>query len=199
MKRFFIIILATFFIGCSLALTFKVNISNSHIEESIIIEKPFLVVLKNLAKKSSFEKIIEQNDANLIEKKWDYLNVEVPRRILRIKDYQLNGVMNFSIEKYDKDLGKLELKFIQNIHLDENLLIIKINLYEQHKNIILYEKNIKVQPIDQKTSKISIKSEIKIKKYIPFFIKNNMNEKVQKNNEKDILNLINNLKKIILN
>jgi hypothetical protein len=177
--------------------TFKNISSYSNKEESFVSDKPFLVVIKNLATKKSFEEIIEQNDAVLEEKTWDYLDISIPKRVLKIREYELNGKMNFSILKKDLDLGELRLFFEQLIHLDKKSLNIKIDLLKEHKNVIIYNKTVEIVPLDEKSSKIFIKSEIKINKFIPFFYENYMNEKVEKNNEKDILELKNNLKKII--
>ena len=185
------------FLIISFFLTFKNISSFSSKEESFVSDKPFLVVIKNLATKKSFEEIIEQNDAVLEEKTWDYLDISIPKRVLKIREYELNGKMNFSILKKDLDLGELRLFFEQLIHLDKKSLNIKIDLLKEHKNVIIYNKTVEIVPLDEKSSKIFIKSEIKIKKFIPFFYENYMNKKVEKNNKKDILELKNNLKKII--
>jgi hypothetical protein len=197
MKKILFCFLLICFLIISFFLTFKNISSYSSKEESFVSDKPFLVVIKNLATKKSFEKIIEQNDAVLEEKTWDYLDISIPKRVLKIREYELNGKMNFSILKKDLDLGELRLFFEQLIHLDKKSLNIKIDLLKEHKNVITYNKTVEIVPLDEKSSKIFIKSEIKIKKFIPFFYENYMNKKVEKNNEKDILKLKNNLKKII--
>jgi hypothetical protein len=197
MKKMLFCFLLICFLIISFFLTFKNISSFSSKEESFVSDKPFLVVIKNLATKKSFEEIIEQNDAVLEEKTWDYLDISIPKRVLKIREYELNGKMNFSILKKDLDLGELRLFFEQLIHLDKKSLNIKIDLLKEHKNVIIYNKTVEIVPLDEKSSKIFIKSEIKIKKFIPFFYENYMNKKVEKNNKKDILELKNNLKKII--
>lgn len=176
--------------------TFRSNEANSVQETSFIIEKPFISVIKNLATKDSLEKTIEESDGVLVEKNWDYLNLEVPRRILRIKDYVLNGKMNFVVEKNDSDLGQLRLPFVQNVHLDDQVFSIETSLVDAQKNILSYNKNIVIKPIDNNKTEVALKSEIKVKKFIPFFYEKYMNDKVEKNNKQDLEDLKNNLNEI---
>lgn len=189
-----VLLIATLAIG--IFLSFKNNVSHAVKEESFVIEKPFIAVVKNLATKDSLERMIEESDATLIEKKWEYLDLEVPKRILRIKDYKLNGKLVFVIEKKDADLGDLKIPFVQNVHLDNNVFNVKTNLSSQQKNILFYEKVIEIKPLDERSSKVYLKSEIKIEKTIPFFFKNYMNKKVEQNNEQDFKELKNNLNTI---
>jgi hypothetical protein len=196
MKKAFFVCMVAFFLFLPIFFVFTNNVSTSCIEQSFVLDEPFLMLIKDLAKKDSFEKIIEQNDAILVDKTWNYLEIDLPKKILRIREYQMNGELKFTIQKHDESLGNIELKFIQIIHLDKDLLKVNIHLIKEHKNVILYNKILEIRPMNQYSSNIYIKSELKIKKFIPFFAKNYMNEKVKKNNEKDVILLKNNLKKL---
>ena len=137
------------------------------------------------------EKTVEDNDGRLRSKNWQSFVVEVPKKILRVKEYKLQGKLDFVVEKEDDSLGKLVLPFEQNVSVDKDVFHIKTNLKEPQKNITLYNKAIEITPSleDHLKTQVSIKNEIKIKKLIPFFLKDFMDKKVEKNNKEDLENL----------
>jgi hypothetical protein len=169
--------------------------SNSIDQISFVVDKPYLSVVKNLSKKDSLEGIVRENDATLIEKSWENFNIDVPRRVLRVKDYKISGILYFKIEKNDSFLGKMVIPFVQTVNFDRNTLKIDIKLREIQKNLIFYEKNIKITPIsDENKTFVEIKSELTVKNKIPFFFKDFMDKKVTENNKNDIKKLESNLK-----
>ena len=76
----------------------------------------------------------------------------------------------------------------QNIHVDKNTFNINTNLSQPQKNILSYNKSVVITPStdDSLTTHVEIKSELKVKKLIPFFFRNLMNKKVEETNKKDI-------------
>ena len=154
-------------------------------EVNFIINKPYLSVVKSLATKESLEKTIEDSNGRLRSKNWQSFVVEVPKKILRIKEYKLEGKLDFIFEKEDDSLGKLVLPFEQNVNVDKDVFNIKTNLKEPQKNVTLYNKAIEIAPSleDSLKTQVSIKNEIKIKKLIPFFLKDFKDKKVEKNNK----------------
>jgi ABC-type sugar transport system permease subunit len=160
-------------------------------EVNFVINKPYLSVVKSLATKESLEKTVEDGNGRLRSKNWQSFVVEVPKKILRIKEYKLEGKLDFVVEKEDDSLGRLVLPFEQNVSVDKDIFHIKTNLKEPQKNVTLYNKAIEITPSleDHLKTQVSIKNEIKIKKFIPFFLKDFMNKKVEKTNKEDLENL----------
>jgi hypothetical protein len=172
--------------------------SRTELECEFIIDKPYILVVKSLATKNSMEKMIQENEGVITYKNWENFNVEVPKRILRLKEYKLDGKLRFTVEKIDHDLGHIKLPFVQELHLDNHILNIKTGLIASQKQIIVYNKVIEISPlVENETSlqktHVSIKSELKVKKLIPFFFKDFMNDKVKQTNQKDIDQIKNNI------
>lgn len=181
-----------------IAFAFSFSNHESYNESSIELQldKPYILVTKELATKQSLEKTIEDNDAKLVSKEWESFVVEVPKRIIKLREYELLGKLNFSIEKESLDLGNIKLNFEQNIDINKNIFKIDTKLKESQKNVLVLNKLIEISPFENKT-KLIIKSEIKIKKIIPFFAKKIMDKKVEEYNKKDLENLKNKLLSII--
>lgn len=191
----FLSISAYFLSNVSKKILFKTHESNSDQQISFTIEKPYLEVVQNIAKKDFLEKIIEQNDAVLVEKTWKNFDIQVPQRVLRIKEYKIHGNLDFLIEKHDKFLGNLLIPFTQTINFDKNMLKIDTNLQKSHEKITFYEKNIEITPfLDENKTFVEIKSKLSIKNQIPFFLKETMDKKVDENNKKDVKKLEDTLK-----
>ncbi len=176
----------------------KVHESESVETSDFVIESPYLLVIKGLASKNSLEKIVEENDGVVKNKNWDSFQVEVPRRILRIREYKLEGTMKFTVEKKDPDLGHLELPFVQEMHLDDQILSINTRLVSPQEHIASCQRTIEVSPsVEQgglaERTHVSIKSELKVRKTIPFFFGKMMDERVARSNKKDLEQLKSNI------
>jgi hypothetical protein len=165
----------------------------SNIKQSFEINKPYLNVLKDFSTKNSLEKIVEQNNAVLLDKKWEYLNIEVVR-IRKPRQWNVDGRLIFIIETKDSDLGKQKLEFYQDIDLKNNVMIIKTSLASPGKNIILCERTIKFFEKEQKDKTlVEIESKLEVKKLIPKFFIKTMDKKVDENNLREVENLKNNI------
>jgi hypothetical protein len=171
--------------------------SNSTEEICFTIDKPYIAVVKDLATKNSLEKMVEDHEGTVTQKNWDSFNVEVPKRILRLKQYKIDGCLKFTVEKKDKDLGDLKLPFVQDFQLDDKKFSVNTKLVDPQENITEYNKNIEITPKDENglptKTNICLKSELKVKKLIPFFFSNYMDEKVKQNNIDDLNDLKNNI------
>lgn len=163
----------------------------------LVIDKPYFSSIKEIITKNLLEKIAEKNNSKITKKKWDYLNLEMPR-IIRPKTWNINGKLKFSTFSKNEDFGELKLNFIQDVDIEKDILIIKTYLNEPTVNILEYKKEIKIQPFNDKT-KLFLLSKIKIQKTIPEFFSEYMNEKVKKYNEIEIQKLKDELLKIIKN
>lgn len=155
-----------------------------------VIDAPYLAVVRGLAKKDSLERIVEDNDAKVTGKNWESFQIEVPRRLLKIKDYRLEGTLKFAVEKKDPDLGELKLPFVQDMRLDDQILSIKTRLEIPQKHISSYDKKVEISPdLEegplQKTH-VSVSCELAVRKTIPFFFGKAMDGKVANANRKDI-------------
>lgn len=164
--------------------------SRSSEKIEFFIDKPYLAVIKGMATKNSLEKIVEDSDGVVTNKNWDHFQVEVPKRVLRLKEYKLEGVLKFNVEKTDPSLGKLRLPFTQEIHLDDQVLFLKTKLDESQKHVVVCDKIVEVSPVIEEglslhRTHVSIRSELKVKKTIPFFFKIIMDDKVSQANKKD--------------
>jgi len=198
MKKYILPVLGTILIAFGY---FCMHIHESHSSEEIefIMEKPYLQVIKGLATKNSLEKIVEDSDGVVTNKNWENFNVEIPQRILRIRDYKIEGTMTFTVEKKDKELGGLRLPFIQKINLDKEIFSLKTNLTSPQPQILAYEKIVEISPsLEDALPKthVSAKSELKIRKTIPFFFKEYMDKKVAETNRRDLEQLKSNIMKI---
>ena len=198
MKKYILPVLGTILRACGY---FCMQIHESHSSEEIefTIEKPYLQVIKGLATKNSLEKIVEDSDGVVTNKNWENFNVEIPQRILRIRDYKIEGTMTFTVEKKDKELGELRLPFIQKINLDKEVFSLKTNLTSPQPQILAYEKIVEISPsLEDALPKthVSAKSELKIRKTIPFFFKEYMDKKVAETNRRDLEQLKSNIMKI---
>lgn len=191
MKKFLIPALVTVIV---LVCYFSIIEHKSSSTESIefVVEKPYLVVAKGIATKNSLEKIVEQQEGVVKGKEWVKFEVEVPQRILRIKDYSLEGEMKFVVEKNDPSLGKLVLPFEQQINMDKNILKIKTKLCECNEKIQDCSRLIEITPqIDKESihaTNVKITSSLKVVKEIPFFLKSTMDQKVEENNKSELEN-----------
>ena len=183
LNLFVLFLLITFF-----NLSLENHESSSLEKASFIINKPYLTVVKSLSTKESLEKTINDNNGKLAYKQWEAFTVEVPKKILRLREYKVEGKLNFLVEKQDKDLGELRLPFEQNIFIDNQIFTINVKLSEPQKNVIFYNKIVNITPSSEDSLKtvVEIHSELKIKKRIPFFFANFMNKKVIENNKKDL-------------
>lgn len=164
----------------------------SNIKQSFEVNKPYLNVLKDFSTKNSLEKIVEQNNAVLLDKKWEYLNLEVIR-IRKPRQWNVDGRLIFTIEINNSDLGKQKLEFYQDIDLKNNVMIIKNGLVSPGKSIILCEKTIKFFEKDKDKTLVEIESKLEVKKLIPKFFIEIMDKKVDENNLKEVENLKNNI------
>jgi len=164
--------------------------SHSSTNTEFFIDKPHLAVIKGMATKNSLEKIVEDNDGVVTNKNWEGFQIEVPRRVLRLKEYKLEGVLKFNVEKTDPSLGKLSLPFTQEIHLDDQVLLLRTKLVESQKHVIMCDKIVEISPVIEEGgpphgTHVAIKSELKVKKTIPFFFRKMMDDKVDQANKKD--------------
>ena len=76
-----------------LASYFSLQNHESLSEERIefFMNKPYVAVVKELATKNSLEKMVQENDGFVKSKEWEFFNVEVPQRILRIREYKIHS------------------------------------------------------------------------------------------------------------
>jgi hypothetical protein len=162
------------------------------------IEKPYLGVVKELATKNSLERMVQDSNGTITEKNWENFEVEVPKRPLRLKEYKLEGTLRFTVEKKDSDLGELRLPFVQEMHLDKQVLSLKTRLSSPQEKIPEYDKTVEISPLAEEGSPmpkthVAIRSELKVKKTVPFFFKKFMDEKVAETNKKDTEQLKSNI------
>jgi hypothetical protein len=141
---------------------------------------------------------VEENDGKVTNKNWEDFQVEVPQRLLRLREYKLEGRLKFEVEKTDRDLGELKLPFVQEIHLDDEVLRLRTSLETPQKQVVKYEKNVEISPAlehdgpVQKTH-VYMLSELKVRKTIPFFFGKTMDERVGRSNKKDLERFKNNI------
>jgi hypothetical protein len=162
--------------------------SYSTSEDSFVVNKPYLSVVKSLASKESLEKVVEENNGILKNKQWQSFTVEVPKRIFKVKEYNLEGLLYFTVEKHDADLGDLSLLFEQKVFVNKDVFKINTNLREPQKNVSICNKFIEISPSldDSLKTQVLIKNELKINKLIPFFFNKLMDSKVKYAAEKDL-------------
>jgi hypothetical protein len=154
------------------------------------IDRPFLQVVRNLATKNSLERIAEDNDATVTGKYWENFNVEVPQRILRLRDYRLEGTLKFTVERLDPDLGRLRLTLTQNMDLDETGLRLETHLARPDRNVTELSKTVEITPIrDRQATGVRVVSQLGVSKTIPFFLKEHMDMKVDDNNDEGLRRL----------
>ena len=193
MKIFKSLVLTLLVSGAILCFLNENHVKESNIEQSFEVNKPYFSVLKDFSAKNSLEKIVEQNNAVLLDKKWEYLNLEVVR-IRKPRQWNVDGRLIFTIETKDNDLGKQKLEFHQDINLKNNVMLITTGLTSPGKNIISCERTIKFFEGDQKDKTlVEIESKLVIKKFIPSFFIKTMDKKVEENNLREVENLKNNI------
>jgi hypothetical protein len=110
------------------------------------VESPYLAVIKGMATKNSLEKIIEENNGVVKNKNWESFQVEVPRRILRIKEYKIEGIMRLHMKRRILTLVILELRFVQEMHLDDQVLFMNTRLVSPHEHVTACRRTIEVSP-----------------------------------------------------
>lgn len=200
MKKILSVILAVFILIFGLYFAYKVlfilHTSTSEENATIVLDQTYFSAIKKLATKNSLEKIAEKNNSKIIDKNWEYLNLEMPK-ILRPKTWIVDGKLNFSTKTIDKDLGEMQLDFCQDVNIEKENFIIKTYLSKPCANILEYNKEIKIIPLDKKIQ-IELSSKIKITKKIPAYFADYMNKQVKEHNKKDLEDLKNNLTNIIM-
>jgi hypothetical protein len=197
MKKYILPILGTILIACGY---FCMESHESHSTEQIefTIDKPYLQVVKGLATKNSLEKIVEDSDGVIAKKNWKSFNVEMPQMALRIREYKIEGELEFTVNKKDSDLGELKLPFVQKMNLDKHVLSLDTELAEPQPSIPAYSKTVEVSPLVEEDMKTHVmaKSELKVRKTIPFFFKDHMDRKVAESNKRDLDRLKSNIMSI---
>lgn len=187
-KLLFVVVTICFFIFC-LKLIYIEHISSNLETIEFIIKKPYLVVVAELGEKESLEEAIENSGAKLISKEWKNFELIKPDKRLRFREYKLFGDLNFKILKNDLYLGVLSLDFNQKINLNKEEFRVETKLSNANKKILNLNKTIIIYPNEGKlidNVKVKIKSEIKIKNKIPFFMSKIMDEKLKKSNMLDL-------------
>lgn len=162
---------------------------------SFKINKPYFQSLRSLASKESLENILEKNNAKLVKKEWEHLDLQTDF-ILRPRTWTVDGKLNFQIRKKDSNLGEIILNLSQKIDYSKDNLIIKVTLNDTEKEVKEYQNKIIIKPQNEITL-VEISNKIKIKKTIPFFMKNYMHEKVEEFAEKDLETISENIKEQI--
>lgn len=197
MKKIFFIFLTIVIFSIFVFFSFVKHESSNKENISFILEKPFLTVVRELANKNSLEKIVEENEGVVTSKYWEEFKIDVPDRIIRLREYQIDGLLKFKVLKNDDDLGKLLLAFEQKMHLDKNQLLINTNLEKPEGSVVGYSKTIQIEPIKESKTKIVLSNQIVVQKTIPFFFAETMNKKVKIANEKDLENLKQNIMALV--
>lgn len=195
MRKYILPILGTIVIACGY-FCMEVHESNSTEQIDFTIDKPYLQVVKGLATKNSLEKIVEDSDGVIEKKNWKNFNVEIPQMVLRLKEYKLEGELEFTVSKKDRDLGELHLPFVQKMNLDKHILSLDTELAEPQRSIPAYSKTVEISPLveeDMMKTHVIAKSELKVKKTIPFFFKDHMDKKVAESNKRDLERLKSNI------
>ena len=197
MKKYIIPIAASLLIAGGY-LCLEKHESHSTETAEFTIEKPYLGVVKELATKNSLERMVQDSNGTITEKNWDSFEFEAPRRKLRLKEYKLEGTLRFTVEKKDGDLGELRLPFTQEMHLDSHVLSLHTKLSTPQEKIPAYDKKIEISPLVEEGASIpkthvSIKSELTVRKTIPFFFGKLMDKKVAETNRKDTEQLKSNI------
>lgn len=187
-KKYIVPLFVTLLIAGSY-LCFESHESTSREKTEFAIDKPYINVVKALATKNSLEKIVQESDGTVTQKNWENFNIEVPKRILRLKEYTVDGTLKFVVEKTDHDLGEIKLPFAQQIHLESHIFSISTKLVDPQPKVCLYNKLVEISPLveeDMPKTHVCITSELKIRKTIPFFFKKYMDDKVAQTNKKDM-------------
>lgn len=197
MKKIFFIFLTIAIFSILVFFSFVKHESSSKENISFILEKPFLTVVRELANKNSLEKIVEENEGVVTSKYWEEFQIDMPDRIIRLREYQIDGLLKFKVLKNDDDLGKLLLAFEQKMHLDKNQLLINTNLEKPEGSVVGYSKTIQIEPTKESKTKIVLSNQIVVQKTIPFFFAKTMNKKVQIANQKDLENLKQNIMALV--
>jgi hypothetical protein len=199
MKKILALFLSFCFLIAGLFFAYKIliikHISKSEETIRIVLDEPYFSAVKKLVSKNSLEKIAEKNNSKITNKEWDYLNLEMPK-ILRPRTWVVDGRLKFSTITNDQDLGQIVLDFCQDVDIEKEILIIRTYLENPSTNILEYEKEIKITPLDKKIE-LFLSSKIKIAKTIPAFCADYMNKKVKLHNQKDIKQLEDNIINII--
>lgn len=165
------------------------HISSSTRTAEFMINKPYLIVVSEMAKKESLEETIEQTGSKLISKEWKNFELVPPDRRIQLREYKLIGDLDFKVSSNDSNLGNLVLEFNQKINLNKKEFKIETKLKNKNEKVLKYNKNIIMTPDSERIlNKVNVKitSEIKIKNKIPFFAREIMDEKVDKSNELDL-------------
>lgn len=191
-KKYIIIIIILLVLLTPLLFLKKINIEEERNFE-FNVDKSYLEVVKNILNKKSLEEVLEKNNAVLIEKKWEYLNIE-PLFLLRPRMWEVDGKMHFKIKKADKNLGPIELEFQQTINYNKDNLKIDVFLEKEKDFLKKYENHINIIPNYEKT-RIKIKNLIKIEMFIFSFLKPYIHKKLNKFIEEDIIKIKENIKK----
>ena len=195
MKILLVILILLLCTAFAVPVCFTSHIASTQDTTFFIIEKPFIEIFKKLANKNSLEKIIQQNNDTLVDKNWEYLNVEIIR-ILKPKSWTINGKMNFTVDT-NNDF-KTRLHFNQFVDYSQGILQIITKLETPDKNILICEKTIQI--IDQiNNTKVNVKTTLVVKKYIPKYFVKLMDDKVKEHNLKDIQKIKDNLINITKN
>lgn len=187
MKRYIFPILVTAF-----ALLFLLSLvdheSTDKTSLEFTVERPYLAVMSNIATKNSLERIVEQEDGVVTGKEWNKFEVEVPQRLLRIREYGFHSEMKFIVKRSDYWTGFSSLPFVQDVKMNRESLLIDTSLSEDHKKLKKCTSKIEASPhLDSLTSTlIKVESEITLRCRLPFFLKSMMERRLKDYNEKRV-------------
>lgn len=157
----------------------------------LTLDKNFLDFRKSLQQEDLMEKTISSLNGSILEKKWIEADVNIQRPIL--KNWHFKGKLNF---KFTVPYEGNDFLFhvCQDLKIDNDQIDSENNLIESIDSLGLkkYQQKTVITKNENKTN-VYMSVHIKVKRFIPFFLKEYAQKKLDEEGIKQIENLKNSM------
>jgi len=147
---------------------------------SFLVDKEFSLIRKSLVQGKFEEEILKINNATVLEKKWNDLNLYLERPLRKDRYWDLKGNMIAKIKINNDNTGKEEIEMNHNIEVGSSNVKILASLENPIEKIGLttLEQEIKLEPGQQNKTIANVRIKMKVKRMIPSVMEKYAQEKL---------------------
>jgi hypothetical protein len=184
MKKFMVLMIVVFAAVIGLTMSFQPHTSIAENSASYTIGVPFKKTKKALSKKSSLEDILRIQGIELAHQKMDGINISLGNsegrflKRLRENGVTVDGNGEFGVVVHPPYEGRLDLRLLQQFHMDKNGIRSSARLAAPAGSIQYIENNTEIIPEGDDT-RVNVTAKLTYSRKIPFFLKDYMDRKVK--------------------
>ena len=183
MKKLMVLVIVVLAAVIGLTMSFQPHTSTAEKSASYTLGAPFKKTKKALSKKSSLQDILHIQGIQLAYQKMDGINISLGNSEGRfLKKLKENGITvdgngEFGVITHPPYEGRLELRLLQQFHMDKNGIRSTARLAAPVGSIQYIENNTEIIPEGEDT-RVNVTAKLTYSRKIPFFLKDYMDRKV---------------------